>query len=47
MEENIRVNGLITIWRVWESIHGRMVVDMKESTKMIRSMDMEFTHGLI
>ena len=47
MEESIRVNGLITTWRVSESIHGRMVVDMKVNTKMIRSMAMEFTHGLI
>ena len=39
--------GRIIIWMAKECIHGMMVGNMKECTKMIRSMGMVFMYGLI
>ena len=45
MEDNIKVNGLITIWMVWVFILGLMADATWENTKTIKNMDMVFTSG--
>lgn len=45
MAENTKVNGSTIIWMAWVFTHGLMDVAMTVSTKMIKSMDMVFTHG--
>lgn len=47
MAENIKVNGLITIWRELESTLGQMVEDTKVNIKMIKSMALVSTPGKI
>lgn len=43
----MKANGRITIWKVQESMYGMMAVDMKVNIKMIKSMVLVFTHGLM
>ena len=45
MEEHTQDNGKIIICTEKESTHGLMGVDMKDNTKWIKNMDMEFTNG--
>jgi hypothetical protein len=47
MAVNIKENGLITTWREWACILGRMEDVMKVSIETIRSMVTEYTHGQI
>ena len=47
MAGNTRENGLIITWKVWESTHGLMAVDMKVNTKMTRNTVMVFIFGQI
>jgi hypothetical protein len=46
MAESIKVNGLTIIWKVWESILGKMEGNTKVSIKMTRSMVSDFIPGL-
>ena len=46
MGDSIKESGLIIIWREWEFIPGLMEGNMRESIKMIRSMDMVSIFGL-
>jgi len=45
MEESLKDNGLIITWMEWEFTPGPTEEYMKESIKMIKSMDMESTLG--
>ena len=47
MEDNTKENGLIIIWKEWESILGKMAEAMKANTKMIRNMATVSTLGPI
>lgn len=47
MGENMRENGKTTTWKELESMFGTMVVNMKGSTVMIKSMVLEFILGLM
>lgn len=47
MEENMKVSGKITIWKVLVFIFGMMEENMKGSTKMIKNMDMVYIYGLM
>ena len=40
-----KVSGLIIIWTVWVSTHGKMVGAIWANTKMIKSMDTVFISG--
>jgi hypothetical protein len=42
----MKENGKITIWKELESMCGTMVVDMRVSIKMIKSMVLVSIHGL-
>ena len=45
MENNIKVNGLITICMEWAYIHGPIKECTLASTLMTKSMAMEFISG--
>jgi hypothetical protein len=47
MEGNTKESGVATTWKAWVSMFGMMEEGMKVSTEMIRSMDLEFTLGLM
>jgi len=47
MVVNMKGNGKTTIWRELVSISGMMAENMRDSIKMIKSMGMEFIHGLM
>jgi len=47
MVVNMKENGKITIWRELVFISGMMVENTKANIKMIKSMGMEFIHGLM
>ena len=47
MAENTMVNGLIMIWRELEFISGLMADATKVSIKMIKSVGMAYTTGLM
>ena len=47
MVASIKVNGLIIIWMVWVFTLGLMADAIWVNTKMIKSMDMVSTSGLM
>lgn len=47
MEGSTKESGLITTWKAWEYISGQMEGNTKVSIKMIKSMALASTLGLI
>jgi hypothetical protein len=47
MGADMKANGSTTTWKAWEFTFGTMVGSIKVSTKMIRSMGLEFILGPI
>lgn len=47
MAEYLMATGLKIEWKAKVSLHGVMAVNMSENTKMIKNMDMVYSHGLM
>jgi len=47
MEDNFKENGLKTTWKAWVFTPGPMADATWANTKTTKSMDMEFTNGLM
>jgi len=45
MEDAMKVNGLITIWREWESTFGTMAACIKDNIRMIKNTASASIHG--
>ena len=47
MVDSTKANGWTTTWKAWEFTSGTMVENTKDSTKMIKSMALVSTPGLM